>query len=248
MHALLRWLAPSHSLARAHPGACARRSLDEVRRQIAHVGDLRVNLLAPHAPQHRDTHPQRAQCALPAARLLGALDERVAVLALQAYGELGESKHIAEAEEHPDVLQAAARLLHGRAEREGEAEGVADVRDGEEFDRAMQLFVDVDDEQLQLLRRRMGFVDQAQVSFREFEAALRLLVPENGARPDLRRLQARVRLTDLLGGPAAVARLQAFQRQRAQRLAQRMFTFGYDTETIRLVVKTLFVSRIAGAQ
>ena len=112
------------------------------------------------------------------------------------------------------------------------------------FDHALQLFVEIDDEQLGLLRTRMGFVDQANVSFREFEAALRLLVPESGARPDLRRLQQKVKLTDLLGGPAAVARLQAFQRQRAQRLAQRMFTFGYDNETIRLVVKTLFVSRL----
>ena len=80
-------------------------TLDELkRREISHVGYLCVDLLAPHAPQHRDAHTQSAQRALPAARLLRALDERIAVFALQPYRELRESQYVAEAEEHPDVL------------------------------------------------------------------------------------------------------------------------------------------------
>ena len=79
---------------------------------------------------------------------------------------------------------------------------------------------------------------------REFEAALRLLVPPDGSPADLRKIDANVRLADLLGGEANVERLQSFQQQRAARLAQRMHNFGYDPAATKLVCRTLFLTKM----
>ena len=83
------------------------------------------------------------------------------------------------------------------------------------FDRTMLLFSDVlEEDQLPELRAQLGFVNPAEVNLREFEAALRLLVPIDGSPADLRKSDANVGLNDLLGGEANVERLQSFQLQR----------------------------------
>ena len=100
----------------------------------------------------------------------------------------------------------------------------------------MLLFSDVlEEDQLPELRAQLGFVDPTEVTLREFEAALRLLVPADGSAADLRKIDANVRMADLLGGAANVERLQSFQQQRAARLAQRMHNFGYDPAATTLV-------------
>jgi len=38
--------------------------------------------------------------------------------------------------------------------------------------------------------------------------------------------------------------MQTFQRQRAQRLVVRMLNFGYNDETVKVFVQTLFLSRL----
>ena len=83
------------------------------------------------------------------------------------------------------------------------------------FDRTMLLFSEVlEEDQLPELRAQLGFVNPAEVNLREFEAALRLLVPIDGSPADLRKSDANVGLNDLLGGEANVERLQSFQLQR----------------------------------
>ena len=99
-------------------------------------------------------------------------------------------------------------------------------------------------DQLPELRAQLGFVQPGEVSLREFDAALRLLVPPDGSPPDLRKIQSDVRLADLLGGASNVDKLQSFQRQRAARLAQRMHNFGYDAAATVLVCRTLFLTRL----
>ena len=60
----------------------------------------------------------------------------------------------------------------------------------EHFDRAMLLFSEVvTAADLPLVRAQMGFVDQDFVALREFEAALRLLVPLDGSAPQLSALK-----------------------------------------------------------
>ena len=71
-----------------------------------------------------------------------------------------------------------------------------------------------------------------------------MLVPKDGSAPDLRKVQSKVKLSDLLGGAAHVDRLQSFQRQRAARLAQRMHNFGYDPAAMVMVCRTLFLTRL----
>jgi hypothetical protein len=89
-----------------------------------------------------------------------------------------------------------------------------------------------------------GFIDRKSIRRTEFESALRLLVPPDGSRPDVRTLLARVRLSELVGSEAALERLQPLQRQRLQRLAQRMLVFGYSHEAICRVARTLFATRL----
>ena len=102
----------------------------------------------------------------------------------------------------------------------------------------------LEEDQLPELRAQLGFVNPAEVNLREFEAALRLLVPIDGSPADLRKSDANVGLNDLLGGEANVERLQSFQLQRAARLAQRMHNFGYDGAALQLVCRTLFLTRL----
>ena len=113
------------------------------------------------------------------------------------------------------------------------------------FDKTMLLFSEVlEEDQLPELRSQLGFVNPAEVTLREFEAALRLLVPTDGSPADLRKIDSNVSVVDLLGGAANVERMQSFQLQRVARLAQRMHNFGYDPAALQLVCRTLFLTRL----
>ena len=113
------------------------------------------------------------------------------------------------------------------------------------FDKTMLLFSEVlEEDQLPELRAQLGFVNPAEITLREFEAALRLLVPTDGSPADLRKIDSNVSVVDLLGGAADVERMQSFQQQRVARLAQRMHNFGYDSAALQLVCRTLFLTRL----
>lgn len=118
---------------------------------------------------------------------------------------------------------------------------------GGTFDQAMALLTDVvGPHDMPTLRTQLGFVDADVVTVHEFEAALRLLVPPDGSPPRLGHSDTTHDLTlaELLGSGASVQRLKPFQRQRAMRLAQRMRNFGYARESIALLCKTLFLTRL----
>ena len=58
------------------------------------------------------------------------------------------------------------------------------------------------------MRRRVGCVDHARVTRTEFYALLQLLVPEDGSAPNIRKAEARVQLSDVVGA-AHLFRMQA---------------------------------------
>ena len=91
--------------------------------------------------------------------------------------------------------------------------------------------------------REVGAVDHERVTRVEFSALLQLLVPADGSQPNIRKTEARVKLSEVVGG-AHVFRMQTFQRQRAQRLVVRMVNFGYPDAIIKTFVQTLFLSKL----
>ena len=95
------------------------------------------------------------------------------------------------------------------------------------------------------VRMQMGFVDPKKVTYREFEASLRLLVPPDGSPPQLGATNHdSADLVDILGSSANVSRLKPYQRQRATRLALRMKNFGYSSSAIATLCRTLFLTKL----
>ena len=116
---------------------------------------------------------------------------------------------------------------------------------GSTFDAAIGLLTDaITPADVPTMRAQMGFVEADSVTFNEFEAALRLLIPADGSPPRLGADDHEISLPELLGGQPNVQRLKPFQRQRALRLAHRMKNFGYPETSISLLCRTLFLTKL----
>ena len=123
-----------------------------------------------------------------------------------------------------------------------------------EFERAMLLLTDVvSAADLPAVRTRLGFLDPTKVTLHEFEAAITLLIPADGSEPKLveDRMESRMesqpalnKVNALLGGATNAQRLKPYERQRVVRLAERMTNFGYSQESVLLVVRVLFLTRM----
>ena len=94
-------------------------------------------------------------------------------------------------------------------------------------------------------RTALGFIHADKVAPREFELALKKLIPADGSAASLPKGTAvDIDLPALLGGTANVQRLQPFQRHRLTRVARRMKNFGYPAEAITQLTKTLFLTKL----
>lgn len=153
----------------------------------------------------------------------------------------------------PKQTSVAVEALYGNRDprRMARLWGLFDVeRQGrisvQTFDAALPLLTDaVTVQGVAAVRAQMGFVDPSSVTIREFEAALRLLVPADGSDPQIGGGESDAsNLVEILGGTDNVSRLKPFQRQRATRLAQRMRNFGYSPGAISTLCKTLFLTKL----
>ena len=120
------------------------------------------------------------------------------------------------------------------------------VISGATFDSAICLLTDaINPADVPAIRQQMGFVHAESVTINEFEAALRVIIPQDGSAPKLSGEDAAdLNLYELIGGQANALRLKPFQRQRVSRVAHRMKNFGYSRQSITSLCKTLFLTKL----